>query len=228
MNKGTLARIAPFALFMAFIGIEEVGKYAVNKGMITFSDESFLFLYPIKIVCVALVLLFYFREYSELRITEIRNVKHLLASLLLGILVFVLWINMDWFSFEVASGKGFNPQVIEDSTTRILMIGARLAGAVLLVPIMEEIFWRSFLIRFLIKTDFSQAPIGQFTWASCIITVILFGLEHNLILAGIIAGLAYNLILYFTRSICHCVLSHALTNLLLGIYVLQTGHWHFW
>jgi CAAX prenyl protease-like protein len=110
----------------------------------------------------------------------------------------------------------------------MFMIGARLAGAVLLVPVMEELFWRSFLIRYLIETDFSKVPIGQFTWASCIITVVLFGLEHNLILAGIMAGLAYNLLLYFTRSIFHCTLSHAVTNLLLGLYVLQTGNWHFW
>ena len=228
MSRGAIARIAPFALFMAFIGIEEAGKYAVGKGMMTLSEESFLFLYPVKILCVALVLLFYFREYSELRINDILNLKHLLASLLMGGLVFVLWINMDWFAFNMTSGQGFDPNVFQDSTLRMLMIGARLAGAVLLVPVMEELFWRSFLIRYLIETDFSKVAIGQFTWASCIITVVLFGLEHNLILAGMMAGLAYNLLLYFTRSIFHCTLSHATTNLLLGIYVLQTGHWHFW
>jgi CAAX protease family protein len=228
MNRGTLARIAPFVLFMAFIGIEEAGKYAVEKGMLSLSDETFLFLYPLKIVCVALVLLFYFRDYSEIQLKDIRNLKYLLASLSLGVLVFILWINMDWFAFNTTQGQGFNPNVFEDSSLRVFMIGARLAGAVLLVPIMEELFWRSFLIRYLITTDFSKTPIGHFTWVSCIITVILFGLEHNLIVAGMMAGLAYNLLLYYTRSIFHCILSHAVTNLLLGIYVLQTGHWHFW
>ncbi len=213
---------------MAFIGIEEAGKYAVEKGMMSLSDESFFFLYPVKILCVGLVLLYYFREYSEIKIKDIRNVKYLLTSLSLGVLVFILWINMDWFAFNTTPGRGFNPNIFEDSALRMFMIGARLSGAALLVPIMEELFWRSFLIRYLITTDFSETPIGKFTWASCIITVVLFGLEHNLIVAGMMAGLAYNLLLYHTRSIFHCILSHALTNLLLGIYVLQTGHWHFW
>ena len=228
MNRATLARVAPFGLFMAFIGIEEVGKYAAGKGLIALSDETFLFLYPLKIVCVALVLLFYFRDYPEIQPKDIRNLKHLLASLLLGVLVFALWINLDGFAFNVTPGQGFNPNVFDDTSLRTIMIGARLAGAVLLVPIMEELFWRSFLIRYLITQDFSKAPIGQFTWASCVITVVLFGLEHNLILAGLTAGLAYNLLLYYTRSIFHCILAHAITNLLLGVYVLQTGHWHFW
>lgn len=228
MNRETVARIAPFVLFMAFIGIEEAGRYAVEKGVLTLSSESFLFLYPLKILCVGLVLLFYFREYSEIKLQDIRNLKHLLASLSLGILVFALWINMDWFAFNMTPGEGFNPNLFQDAALRWFMIGARLAGAVLLVPIMEELFWRSFLIRYLISPDFSKTPIGQFTWVSCIITVILFGLEHNLILAGMMAGLAYNLLLYYTRSIFHCILAHALTNLLLGFYVLQTGRWHFW
>lgn len=228
MNRDVLARVAPFALFMAFIGIEEAARYAVENGLFSLSDEAFLVLYPIKIVCVALVLLFYFRDYAEIRLKDIRNLKHLLASLLLGGLVFILWINMDRFAFNTTPGQGFNPNVFEDATLRNFMIGTRLAGAVLLVPIMEELFWRSFLIRYVIETDFSKVPIGQFTWASCAITVVLFGLEHNLILAGMMAGLAYNLLLYYTRSILHCTLSHAITNLLLGIYVLQTGHWHFW
>ena len=228
MSRKALARVAPFALFMAFIGIEEAAKFVVEKGLVFLSDETFLFFYPFKIVCVGLVLLFYFRDYSEIQLRDIRNLKHLLVSLLLGGVVFILWINMDWFAFNTIPGQGFNPNVFENSTLRMFMTGSRLVGAALLVPIMEELFWRSFLIRYLIGPDFSKVPIGQFTWASCVITVVLFGLEHNLILAGMVAGLAYNLLFYYTRSIFHCILAHAVTNLLLGIYVLQTGHWHFW
>ncbi|MGA7827253.1 MAG: CPBP family glutamic-type intramembrane protease [Geobacteraceae bacterium] len=56
----------------------------------------------------------------------------------------------------------------------------------------------------------------------------MFGLEHNLFLAGIMAGIAYNLLLYRTKSLSACILAHGLTNLALGIYVLQTGKWYFW
>jgi CAAX prenyl protease-like protein len=61
-----------------------------------------------------------------------------------------------------------------------------------------------------------------------LICAVLFGLEHNLILAGIMAGVAYSLLLYWTKSIYQCILAHAVTNLVLGIYVLQTGYWQFW
>jgi uncharacterized protein len=93
---------------------------------------------------------------------------------------------------------------------------------------MEELFWRSFLIRYLIGHDFEKVPIGAFTWASFLVIAILFGSEHHFFLAGIMAGVVYNLLLYHTRSIVHCIFAHAITNLLLGLYVLNSGRWVFW
>lgn len=94
--------------------------------------------------------------------------------------------------------------------------------------LMEELFWRSFLIRSIIARDFEKVPLGLFTWASFLLTVVLFVLEHTLIPAGIMAGLFYNLILYGTRSIAQCVLALAVTNLALAGYVLITRKWYFW
>jgi CAAX prenyl protease-like protein len=93
---------------------------------------------------------------------------------------------------------------------------------------MEEIFWRSFMLRYVITSDFTSVRIGTFTLTSFLICAVLFGLEHNLLLAGIMAGAVYSLLLYWTKSIFQCVLAHAVTNLALGLYVLQTGHWQFW
>ncbi|BCO11434.1 Abortive infection protein [Citrifermentans bremense] len=93
---------------------------------------------------------------------------------------------------------------------------------------MEEIFWRSFLLRYLVDTDFESIPIGSFTWSSFIISTVLFGLEHHFFVAGMIAGVIYSLIVYKTRSIVQCVLAHAITNLALACYVLYTGKWYFW
>jgi hypothetical protein len=93
---------------------------------------------------------------------------------------------------------------------------------------MEELFWRSFLIRYIISPDFMKMPIGHFTWLSFILTTILFGFEHNLWFAGMMAGAAYNLILYYTKSIAQCILAHAVTNFCLGFYVCYTGQWQLW
>jgi CAAX prenyl protease-like protein len=111
---------------------------------------------------------------------------------------------------------------------RLVLTASRLFGAALVVPVMEELFWRSFLIRYIVNSDFTKVPVGLFSWGSFAITVVLFGLEHHYLIAGMMAGIAYNLLLYRSRSLAHCILAHGVTNLVLGWYVLQTGAWHFW
>jgi CAAX prenyl protease-like protein len=140
----------------------------------------------------------------------------------------IVWVNLDQSFATLGEPEGFNISVFENNILKASMIFFRMAGAVIVVPVMEEIFWRSFLLRFIIKNEFTSIPIGCFTWMSFLITIVLFGLEHNYYIAGIMAGIAYNLLLYRTKSIAQCILSHAVTNCALGIYVLSTGHWNFW
>ncbi|MCE1226571.1 MAG: CAAX prenyl protease-related protein, partial [Geobacteraceae bacterium] len=104
----------------------------------------------------------------------------------------------------------------------------RIIGASIIVPIMEELFWRSFLLRYLIDVDFESVPLGTYTPSSFLITIILFGFEHHLILAGIAAGLAYNLLLYKTRSLALCIVSHSITNIILAGYVVCYMRWDLW
>ena len=135
---------------------------------------------------------------------------------------------MDGSFATVGKPAGFNPVAFESGLLRAGMTFSRLTGAVVVVPVMEELFWRSFLIRYMIKHNFMRVSIGQFTWVSFLLTTFLFDLEHNLYLAGIMAGIAYNLLLYRTKSIFHCIVGHTVTNLALGMYVIYTGQWHFW
>ena len=83
-------------------------------------------------------------------------------------------------------------------------------------------------MRYIIRADFDKVPVGVFTVASFCISAVLFGMEHNLWLAGIMAGAVYNLILYKTRSITQCIVAHGVTNGVLGIWVLITHAWQFW
>jgi CAAX prenyl protease-like protein len=159
---------------------------------------------------------------------DLSNLPATLSSCCIGLLVFALWINMDWTLGAAGVPQGFNPELLPGQNTRIALTSFRIAGAVLVVPLMEELFWRSFLIRYIIVKNFDTVRVGTFTWTSFLFTAVLFGLEHNYIFAGIMAGIAYNLLLYRTRSLAQCVLSHAVTNLLLAIYVVSTGKWQFW
>ncbi|WP_321371965.1 CAAX prenyl protease-related protein [uncultured Desulfuromusa sp.] len=228
MGKAGWFRIIPFAVFMAFIGVQQILEWSVVKGWLDLTAQQMLYLYPLKTVLVLALILFFWRQYNELHLVDFKNLTHTIASVLLGLLVFVLWINMDWGFTALGESKGFDPFLVENAASRNLLIFFRLFGAALVVPIMEELFWRSFMLRYVITADFSSVRIGTFTLTSFLICAVLFGLEHNLILAGMMAGAAYSGLLYWTKSIYQCVLAHAVTNLVLGIYVLQTGFWHFW
>ena len=224
MKSSSLQRIAPFALYMAFIGLE-AGLRNFNPSI---SEQTVYLLYPVKIILVGCLLVYFWREYSELIIRDFLNIKQSLLSLAVGLAVFFLWINMDWLLPGQEPPAGFNPEVFTDELTRQMIIISRITGAALIVPVMEELFWRSFLLRYIINSDFTKVTIGTFSWASFLIGALLFGLEHHFIIAGIMAGVFYALLLYKTKSIAQCILAHAVTNFALGIYVLQTGRWYFW
>jgi CAAX prenyl protease-like protein len=228
LSKGAFPRVLPFALFMGFIGLEELARFLNHQGILHLEEKSFLFFYPVKTVAVAAIILFFRSRYVELRWRDLFSFPRTSLSILIGLAVFVLWIHMDWPFATFGKPAGYNPAIFEDRAIRTLFVASRLAGAILVVPVMEELFWRSFLIRYVMSPDFMKMPIGHFAWFSFILTTVLFGLEHNLWLAGMMAGVAYNLILYYTKSISQCITAHAVTNLCLGLYVLNTGAWNFW
>ena len=144
-----------------------------------------------------------------------------------GVLVFFVWVLPDALYPHIGHSE-FNPYDKASGAAVYYLMAIRLAGAALVVPIMEELFWRSFALRFLIQSDFKSVPLGAFSWFSFIIISVAFGLEHHRWLVGIIAGMVYAWTLYRSKNLFEPILAHAVTNLLLGIYVIQTGNWSFW
>jgi len=227
MDKA-LPRYLPFAVFMAFIGLNELLQTLAKHGVLQLEAATLYYMYPLKTLVVGYLLFRYRKTYEELRFKELSKIPTTLVVFCVGVLVCLLWVQMDWTLDAASAPPGFNPALLPDPAVRLAMTCFRIAGAVLVVPLMEELFWRSFMIRYLINNDFVRVPVGTFTWASFLFTVALFGAEHNYIYAGIMAGVVYNLILYKTRSLTQCVLAHAVTNLALAIYVVSTGNWQFW
>ncbi len=111
---------------------------------------------------------------------------------------------------------------------KTLVVGSAIIGTSVVVPVVEEFFWRGFLLRWIINADFRKVAIGTFSWPSFLLTTVLFASEHNRWLVGLVAGVAYNLLLYRTKSLYACIVAHGVTNLALAIYVLTTGEWSFW
>jgi hypothetical protein len=228
MAQKSFPRIFPFALFMSFIAIEQIAVVLRTSGWLPLDAAALHWLYPLKALAVALALFLLRKHYDEWHFNDFRRLGHTAISIGAGLLIFALWIRMDWPFLSPSPPPGYDPNLIENPALKMALIGSRLFGAVLVVPIMEELFWRSFLLRYLIDKNFSRVPVGLFTWPSFLVTALLFGLEHHYIIAGIMAGVVFNLLLYQTKSIAQCTLSHAVANLALGFYVLQSGQWRFW
>ncbi len=230
IEKAWFPRVFPFLLFIAFIALESLieflSRYFTPLAKVAEYD-SYIF-YPIKTVIVAVALLFMWNRYTEIDIKKGISVKNFLIGFFSGAAVFVLWINMDMKFATLKEPAPYNPFVFENSLFFYLIISFRLFGSSVVVPVFEELFWRSFVLRYIINPKFEDVPVGKFTWISFVIASIFFGFEHNLWMAGIMAGVSYSLVLYFTRSLFVAIFSHGITNLLLGLYVIKTGNWQFW
>jgi uncharacterized protein len=231
--------VLPFGLYMAFLLLESVA-HSVSPWIPALEHWGVLlplWLYPVKIVAVLGALIYYWRQYDELHDKLCTSLGEGVLALGAGVVVYLAWVRMDWAWAMMGQAAGYNP-LQAGAGFGVLLAAVRLFGAAVVVPIMEELFWRSFLIRFVITlfpedethvpTEFTSVRLGTFTFISFVATVLLFGSEHALWLAGMMAGAIYNLLLYKTRRLWPCVLAHGVTNLLLGIHVLVTQEWQWW
>ena len=202
-------RIAPFALFMVFIALPQGQWLAVLRG-----------------VAVAAVLAFFWRGYTELRTARV-PFREWVRAAVVGFAVFFAWLHFDsgWMAFE--GGPGFNP-TRGDGTIDWTLAGVRLFGLMLVVPVMEELFWRSFLMRWIDKRDFLALDPKRASWRAFVISSALFASEHSLWLAGLLAGLGYSWVYMRSGNLWMPIVSHTITNGTLGIWILATGNWRFW
>jgi len=165
------------------------------------------------------------------------HVRNWTGSLLLGVGVFALWIAPDalfpgyrghWlFSNAIlgAVSPGL-PEAVRGDALILLLRGLR---AALLVPIIEELFWRAWLMRWLISSDFETVPLGKYSASAFWIVAILFASEHGPYWeVGLATGILYNWWMIRTRSLGDLILTHGVTNLCLSVYVVAAGKWEYW
>jgi hypothetical protein len=151
----------------------------------------------------------------------------------LGLAVTAAWVGLDGLyptTDSLGKRAGFDPGSIHSDVGRLGFIAVRLYGLVLLVPLFEELFWRSFAIRYLVDPDdFTRVPIGKVTLAAAVTTAVVFAMAHPVEwLPAVLTGLAWAWLVHRTRSLTACVVSHMTANLALGVYVLTTHEWKFW
>ncbi len=218
-NRAALPRVVPFLIYLSFIALADVlTRLGWDAGQLRC-------LYTVKIGAVLLALLYYRRRYSELR-WKTPSPAVLIQAALAGFLVFFLWIRLNAGWMTLGASAGFDPRVQGGIDWPLALI--RLAGAALVVPVMEELFWRSFLLRWIESADFLQVDPSRVRYKAFISTVILFGFEHNLWLAGIVAGAAYTVLYSRSATLWSPILAHGITNGVLGLWIITTGHWSYW
>ena len=188
-------------------------------------DAKFV-LYPVQTLVCGYALWRYRDAYGPLR------ARGLGFGVATGFLVLWLWVAPQLLHLAPDRRTGgFDPGHLAASPgLYTLALALRFLRLAVVVPLLEELFWRAFVLRVLIRPDFLSVPFGTFSWSSCLAVAFLFALEHQPPdwPAGFLAGLLYNAVAYRTRNLAACILAHALTNLGLGVYICITRQWGFW
>jgi CAAX prenyl protease-like protein len=216
-------RVAPFAIFIVFIAVSSL----VPETGLQQAAGDLRWLDMLRAATVTAALIVFWRGYGELGAASAVKPQRWLLAIGCGLAVFVVWIHFDDGWAVVGRSEGFDPTGA-DGEIRLTLAGLRLAESVLVVPIMEELFWRSFLLRWLDARDFIAADPRRASPGAFALTAVLFASEHSLWFAGLIAGLLYNWLYTRTGNLWVPIASHAVTNGALGIWILATANWRLW
>jgi CAAX prenyl protease-like protein len=216
----SLRYVAPFAVFMGFVALQG-SRFRLPELAAQIAWVS----------VVALVLIFVARPVIHLRAPRWP------LSLLIGAAVFGIWIGPDllfpgyrhhWL-FENAILGAPSGALSAAGHSQPLVLALRGVRAVVIVPIVEELFWRAWLMRWIVAPDFEKVPLGAYTPFAFWAVALLFASEHGSYWdVGLITGVIYNAWMVRSKSLGDLILTHAVTNVCLSAYVIAAGKWEYW
>jgi CAAX prenyl protease-like protein len=220
LTPAVLARTLPFVLFMALLALR--GALPAD-GVI---DPRWV--YGLSTLAVSAVLISQRQRYAELARQALPGWRHALMAAALGLLMFQLWVMLTqpWMMLGEPAAT-FRPVDANGDLIWPLVV-VRWVGACLMVPVMEELFWRSFLMRWIDNPDFEKVAPEQVSPKAIVLSSLVFMLAHTQWLGALLAGLLYAWLYQRTRSLWAAVLAHAVTNGVLGAWVVFSGNWQFW
>ena len=220
-----VAYILPFLLYVVPTSFESSNGLGLSYELIC----------TLKGVLAAIALFAYRRAYPGFSSTGFG------AAILAGIVGFVIWIALEPLPAQIPAIKsisswllpgnraGFDPFANGGpSPGQIAFVGVRLIELAVIVPLIEEIFWRGFLSRYLIDDRFEAVAHGTFTTFSFLVVTLAFTSVHPEFLSALAWCALINFLYCWTKNLWACIVMHAVTNGLLGIYVLTTRNWHLW
>ncbi len=222
-----LPYVAPMATFLVLTSLEGY----LPGGSEETPSEWYPLAYAAKAAIVTAVVIACRSTWRDLRPRPSAGALALAVGL--GLAVAAVWVGLDSLYPRFGSmGKrtGFDPNSIASTAGRIGFLAVRLYGLVLLVPLFEELFWRSLAIRYIVDPDdFTRVPVGKVTPMAAGATAVVFAMAHPVEwLPALLTGLAWAWLVHRTKNLTACVVSHATANLALGIYILTAHDWKFW
>jgi CAAX prenyl protease-like protein len=211
--------VAPFCLFLALLAVGAVWPLAGAADQLA------------RIAILAFGLWWWSRGVVDFR------VQHWIGTVALGVLIFVLWIAPDIAfpgyrqlpPFHNAIMGAVHSSLSESDRHDPAVLFLRTARASIIVPIVEELFWRGWLMRWLIHPNFQKVPLGAYQASSFWMVAILFASEHGPYWdVGLVSGILFNLWMVRTKSLGDLIAAHAVANLCLSGYVIAAGKWDYW
>ena len=218
-------RVIPFVVFLFLTALP-------SGSMGRLGPEAMFWMYFVKTVVGAWLI--WLMRSTVLEMRWVISVEAVIA----GILVFILWVGLDGhyptldrLFGSALSGKTpavWNPFEYFDPGAAWFFVAARIVGSTLVVPPLEEVFYRSFLYRYVIQKDFLSIPLGAFHGVSFLVMSLVFGFAHREWLAGILCAAIFQGLVCWKKRLGDAMTAHAITNFLLGCWVVWKGAWHFW
>lgn len=241
-ESAAAAHVLPLALFMLITGIPAWLRIE-NPELPWYRQAPEHWVYPLQTFFIGGLLLF-FRQHYRFRPWRGLGLASLLGSLGIAIWIAPAWFYEslqrdgktlpDWLSWfgMVDRTDGFDPDILAAwPGWQAASIGMRFVRLVVIVPLIEELFWRGFLMRYLREgDDWQKVPFGMHSWKvyGIVTALVMFAhLPEDYLAAFVWGSLVYGVAMK-TKSLGACVLMHAVGNLLLGLYVMQTKQWGFW
>lgn len=218
--------VAPFLVFLLLLSLE---------GLFDVSHKPWL--YALRTFGALFVALLFRKHWPPL------GRVHLPICIVVGLVVAVGWVvihkwfaDFTWYPHTQQLGKDPTPEDFYNPYERLgtglalwTFLIVRIGGAATVVPLVEELFWRGFLLRFLIDPRrFETVPLGAFTWFSFVVCSLLSAAEHPQWEVGILCWVVYNLLFYWKKSLLCLMVTHGITNLALYVYVVIYQDWVFW
>lgn len=242
----TRAHVVPFAVFMAFmIALQFVGGFIEWKHPDApwWRQDPAQFVYPVQTL-VALGFLLHYRRCYRFD----WSLKWGLAGVAFGIVGIGFWLLPTvlydaWGMTGKADGilgllgfadrdEGFDPGIFQHPAAYWTSLIFRFFRAAVVVALVEEIFWRGFLMRFVCDWEgpYWKQPFGRATWLSFAVVTGLFMVAHapaDYAGAFVYGSLTY-LLCVWSKSLGACVVMHATANFLMGLYIMKSGNYGLW